>query len=66
MRWGQGVFKFIGMYSDSAYTLDTYLSSRVQTGISLRNGQTFEEFMGPFLNTLNDKYFEWLSTSYSM
>ena len=41
------------------------LSDRVQTGQTICNGQTFEEYLGPLLKAVHDKYCEWLGTAYS-
>lgn len=37
----------------------------VQTGSSVRECKTFEEFMGPAFKNLKEKYWEWLTMSYS-
>ena len=37
----------------------------VQTGYSIQNGQTFEEFLGLMFEVIKDKYWEWLRTAYS-
>ena len=38
---------------------------RVQTGYSIRDGESFEEYLGPMFKSLKDKYWEWLNKSYS-
>jgi hypothetical protein len=48
---------------------DSFLTAhplnRVQNGRSIHTGQTFEEFLGPTLKILKEKYWEWLTTAYS-
>ena len=65
MRWERAVSTFFGGCSTSAYMFQYLLSDRVQTGQTICNGQTFEEYLGPLLKAVHDKYCEWLGTAYS-
>lgn len=37
----------------------------VGSGEATLTGQTFQQFLGSMWNSLKDKYFEWLTLSYS-
>ena len=66
LGWGMGslhVFKYV--FHLSVILTHSSVSS-ITTGQTIRGGQTFEDFCGPLLGVIQDKYCEWLNLSYSM
>lgn len=63
---GTGGYRVFQYVCCLACALDAYsFVARVMTGQTIRGGQTFEEFLGPFFSALKSKFLEWLNLSYS-
>jgi len=65
VQWGRAVCESFRMYSATSLLFRRSFVESVQNGHSVRDGKTFEQYLGPMFKVLQVKYWEWLNESYS-